>query len=458
MLQPLLFSLDLLLRRMCDALIEVVEQSRFLSLMLYDESRCCSRCLDLRVSHIVEDRFIAFMSDSRQYWQGIECDASRQFIAVEVAQIAACSPTPNDDNKVERRLFSDFFEGCYDALRNLFALHDGWKELNIEVEAVVVLFELIAKVAITSCSSATDDRNSLEQSWQRKALIVVQDTILLELLEYLSTPFCKVAKRKGRVNIDDIERVAILFVEVDLDQQFHLQAFTKCLARFFLEAQPYHVIVASPTGYPCTSHNSVALFIFLDKFAIEMSTESRCADIAQLTHHPVLLIKVILDDLMNQAVQFEKCQDFVHSLGFSVSFVSNIFHVLIKSASPKVFVGLTSSNTTQQEQSNEVGNGHECIHRVGNVPDNIKADDATKEKCHDIEDAVEAVDALMLDVVDSTLAIIAPAKNSAEGKGQDAESEQRRSYIRNLGESHFCQGCSVSITDIGISQDAADKY
>ena len=77
-----------------------------------------------------------------------------------------------------------------------------------------------------------------------------------------------------------------------------------------------------------------------------MSTESRCADIAQLAHHPVLLIKVILDDLMYQAVQFEKSQDLVHSLGFSVSFVSNIFHVLIKTASPKVFVGLTSSNTT----------------------------------------------------------------------------------------------------------------
>ena len=36
-----------------------------------------------------------------------------------------------------------------------------------------------------------------------------------------------------------------------------------------------------------------------------MPTESRHADIAQLAYHPVLLVEVILDDLMNQAVQFE---------------------------------------------------------------------------------------------------------------------------------------------------------
>ena len=75
---------------------------------------------------------------------------------------------------------------------------------------------------------------------------------------------------------------------------------------------------------------------------------------------------------------------------------------------PQVFLRLTGCHTTQQQECNKVRNSHQCIHAVGNVPDDVEIDNTAKEQGDDIEDAIETVDAVSLNVVDGTLAIVAP--------------------------------------------------
>jgi len=85
---------------------------------------------------------------------------------------------------------------------------------------------------------------------------------------------------------------------------------------------------------------------------------------------------------------------------------------------------LLSSHSTEQEQCHEVGECHERIHAVGNIPDDIEADDTSKEQEDDEDDAVEAVGNALLDIVDGTLAIVAPTEYGAEGEGEDTKGEQ----------------------------------
>ena len=189
--KPLLLSQNTFPCRKRDAPIEVVEQGCFFGLMLDDEGRSCRGSLDSRMSHIVEHRLVAFVPDARQHRQRKERYAGSQLVAVEVAQVATRSPTPNDDDKVSlspnlprRGGFSQIclsalgeterdclglhycFECCDDALGHSFALHDGREELHVEVEAIVVLLQLMAEVAVACGCRAADDGNSPEQTWQ----------------------------------------------------------------------------------------------------------------------------------------------------------------------------------------------------------------------------------------------------------------------------------------------------
>ena len=269
------------------------------------------------MGHVVEHRLVALMPDASQHRQGIECDASCQLVAVEVAQVAACSPTPDDDNEVEVMVWGgkNLFEGTDDACGHLFALHDCREKLYVEVEAVVVLLKLIAEVAVTCCRSAAYDCDSPEQPRQRQALVVVEDAVFFELHENLASALCEVAQGESRIDVEDIERESVLLMEVDLDQQLHLQSLPKHLATLLLEAKPQDVVVPCPASDARSCHDAVALLVLLDKFSVEVASEGWCADIAQFAHHPIGVVEARLDDLVHQVVQLEKCKRLVrHSL------------------------------------------------------------------------------------------------------------------------------------------------
>ena len=135
-----------------------------------------------------------------------------------------------------------------------------------------------------------------------------------------------------------------------------------------------------------------------------------------------------------------------------------LFWSVVETMAPQVLLRLAGCHAAEQEQTDEVGDGHEGVHAVGYVPDDVEVDDATEEQGHNEEDAVEAVDAASLDVVHRTLAVVAPAEDGAEGEGEDADGEQRRADVGNLAEGHLRQGGAVGIADVGVGEDAADEH
>ena len=173
------------------------------------------------------------------------------------------------------------------------------------MEAIVVLLQLMAEVAVACGRRAADDSNATKQARQRQTLVVVQDAVLLELHEYLSAAFGEVAKGECGIDVEHIERIAVLLVEVDLDLQLHLQALAECLACLLLEAQPYYIIVACPTGDASPSHDAVGQLVPLHKLAVEVTAIGGCTDVAQLAYHPVRLVETHLDKLAYQAVQLK---------------------------------------------------------------------------------------------------------------------------------------------------------
>ena len=119
---------------------------------------------------------------------------------------------------------------------------------------------------------------------------------------------------------------------------------------------------------------------------------------------------------------------------------------------------LLGGNAAKQQQCHKVRYCHQGIHAVGNVPDDVEVDDAAKEQEDDVKDAIEAIGLALLDVVDGTLAIVAPPKDGAEGKGQDAKGEQRCTDVGYLGEGYLGERRTVVIGYLGIRQDAADEH
>ena len=123
-------------------------------------------------------------------------------------------------------------------------------------------------------------------------------------------------------------------------------------------------------------------------------------------------------------------------------------HLVVQAVAPQILLGFLGGNTAEQQQGNEVGNGHQGIHAVGNIPDDVEIDDAAKEECHDIQNAVKAIRTATLNIVDGTLTIIAPTQDGAEGKRQDAKGEQGGSDVGNLRKSRLGKCGTIGIGDV----------
>ena len=113
-----------------------------------------------------------------------------------------------------------------------------------------------------------------------------------------------------------------------------------------------------------------------------------------------------------------------------------------------------NDDAAKTDERQKVRDGHESIHAVGKVPHQRQIDNAAHKDAHDVDHAIEKHPALALEILDTTLAIIAPAKGCAEGEGGETEGEQRRSDIRNLAEGYLGKGGTVMIVDVGIGNNA----
>ena len=113
-------------------------------------------------------------------------------------------------------------------------------------------------------------------------------------------------------------------------------------------------------------------------------------------------------------------------------------------------------DAAEEEEGEEVGDGHEGVHAVGEVPYESQFNDAADEDGGDVEDAVGDDPAVTAQVLDGPFAVVTPAENGGEGEGEEAEGEQRRAHDGNLLEGGLGQRGSVGEVDVVIGQHAAD--
>ena len=124
---------------------------------------------------------------------------------------------------------------------------------------------------------------------QGQFLVVIDDAVFLQAVQNLLTALGHIAQREGAVHIQDIQCVAVLFVEGNPYQQLYTQTAAEGFSGLFLEPQADNVIVPGPASDTGTSHYVTALLVLLDHLTIEVSAEAY-RGIGELSFNPVLLI------------------------------------------------------------------------------------------------------------------------------------------------------------------------
>ena len=273
---------------MSDTLREFLELLSSLGIMVDKESRNGGRCLQMRMGYVVEYGLITLVPNARDYGNGHLRNTCRQGIGIEIGEVAGGSTTTNDDHYIP--LFGHFgnlLQGGNHTLLHPTALHDRRVKAGMEVESVVVVFQLIAEVTITGSSSATDHSDAPKYRRQRQRLIIVQDAIGFQLTKNLLTPQSHVAQRIGRVDIHNVQAIAILRMEYDFHLQHDGKSGTEGLARHGFELTQKRTIGSSPTGDTRLCQECpVVTFVALHQFTVEVATVCR-SSLAQFSLHPI---------------------------------------------------------------------------------------------------------------------------------------------------------------------------
>ena len=95
----------------------------------------------------------------------------------------------------------DFVKCFYDCLFYLLALHNGREESDAELESVLVILELVAEIAISSCCLRGYYGNSLGEHRNRKGFVEVEDALALQRVYDFLPLASHIAKGIVRVNI-----------------------------------------------------------------------------------------------------------------------------------------------------------------------------------------------------------------------------------------------------------------
>ena len=85
---------------------------------------------------------------------------------------------------------------------------------------------------------------------------------------------------------------------------------------------------------------------------------------------------------------------------------------------PEVFASFVDQDAVEAEEGDEVGDGHEGVHAIGEVPYHGEIHDATGKHGQHIKHTEHQHPTLALEILHGALAIIAPAEDGGEGERQ----------------------------------------
>ena len=148
-------------------LVQRVQDCELLGAVVDEEGGSGGWGLDARVGYGIEHRLVALMADAHDDGQRHLCYGGCKGVAVEIGQVAGGTAATDDDDAVPSvGLGGDGCERCQHALFDVGSLHDGGEETHLEVEAVVVVSQLVAEVAIAGSTGRRDYGDAFDEARQ----------------------------------------------------------------------------------------------------------------------------------------------------------------------------------------------------------------------------------------------------------------------------------------------------
>ena len=287
---------------------EMLEGSQLVCAMLDQKRSRSGRRLHSRVGYRIEHGLVALMTYAYDDGEGHLCHSGCQRISVEVGEVAGGTAATDDDNAVPFiRLIGDGSQSGHDTLLYVRALHHSREQLAVEEETVVVVEELMLEIAIARCPRRGYDSHTLEQARQRQLLVVMEDAVGLQLVQYLAAPQGHLTKRECRVYLLYVEGIAVHLVKLNADEHAYLQAGTQTLTGGTLEERCLQRVGTSPHRSAGTGYKLTPQGIALCKLHVEMAVRGQSC-LGKLSLQPIGIGERLLKCFTHKLIEFKKSQ------------------------------------------------------------------------------------------------------------------------------------------------------
>ena len=280
-----------------------------------DKLRHRRGCFHTRVGHHVGDGLIAFMTDACDDGQRKLRNMAAQFIGVETVQVERGPSAPDDDEQVKNvHFFIDTVHGVDDRGLCLVTLHNGGKQPHRKAIALLVVAQLIHKIAESRGSFAADDGDMLGHERQGLLFVHFKNAVGHQLVDDLLPSSGPFAKGVLRVNVANVERKAVNFMKLHRGIEKYLHPRFQALACQALKPPAQVAVGVRPYRGPHLGFYLIAVLFHHLHVAMPRTVD---AHLAYLGHHPVRGLEPFFQDFPDQLVQFVQ-REVLH--GFRVIF------------------------------------------------------------------------------------------------------------------------------------------
>ena len=252
--------------------------------------------------HQIDDGFVAFVPDASDHGEGKLRNIARQLIIFEAIEICRGTSAANDDDGVPLvELLCDGIQGRNDTLRDVGTLHLGGKEL--QDEGIGRLLDLVAEITVACSIFRADHGNALRKTGQGNLLVERKNPVFHELIDDLLPSSSEFAECKFAVQVNDVERIAIDFVETDVHTSHDFEPLVEVLARFALKSDFKSLPRAVPDVGVCfCAELSGAAFVFFDELQVAVSVR-RLTHLSNFGHDPETVHECEFQRLANDGIE-----------------------------------------------------------------------------------------------------------------------------------------------------------